>query len=88
MQRALGGVDYVLNVHDGQEIITISFQNISNTFKTNLTTMQDALLGQRKKFLYYDGSSFHWVRLEQTLTFTEIADGRFATQIKLRQQIQ
>ena len=88
VQRSLGGVEYVLNVNQGQEVITISFQNISSTFKTNLTTMQDHLLGQRKKFLYFDGSSFHWVRLEQTLTFTEIADGRFSTQIKLRQQIQ
>jgi len=50
--------------------------------------MQDAIKGQGKKFLYYDGSNYHWVRLEQTMTFTEIADSRFSTQIKMRQQIQ
>jgi hypothetical protein len=88
IQRSLGGVEYALNVNQGQEVITISFQNISSTFKTNLITMQDALRGESKKFLYNDGSSFHWVRLDKPMTFTEIADGRFSTQIVLRQQIQ
>ena len=85
---SMGGVEYVINVNQGQEVITISFQNISSTFKTNLITMQDALRGESKKFLYNDGSSFHWVRLDKPMTFTEIADGRFSTQIVLRQQIQ
>ena len=88
IQRSLGGVEYALNVNQGQEVITISFQNISSTFKANLITMQNFLRGESKKFLYNDGSSFHWVRLDKPMTFTEIADGRFSTQIVLRQQIQ
>ena len=88
VQKSLGGVEYALNTHDAQEISTISFQNISSTFKTNLLSMQDDIKGEAKKFLWYDGSSFHWVRLDKPMTFTEIADGRFSTQIVLRQQIQ
>jgi len=88
INTSLGGVSYALNVNPGQEVITISFQNISSTFKSNLITMQDALKGEATKFLYNDGSSFHWVRLDKPMTFTEIADGRFSTQIVLRQQIQ
>jgi len=88
IQRSLGGVEYALNVNPGQEVTTIGFQNISSTFKTNLTTMQDAIKGEAKKFVWYDGSSFHWVRLDKPMQFTEIADGRFSTQLVLRQQIQ
>ena len=88
IQRSLGGVEYALNVNEGQEVHTISFQNVSSTFKTNLITMQDALKGEAKKFVWYDGSNFNWVRLDKPMTFTEIADGRFSTQIVLRQQIQ
>ena len=50
--------------------------------------MQDALRGESKKFLYNDGSNFNWVRLDKPMVFTEIADGRFSTQIAMRQQIQ
>ena len=88
IQKSLGVVEYALNVNEGQELITISFQNISNTFKNNLVTMQDALRGESKKFLYNDGSNFNWVRLDKPMVFTEIADGRFSTQIAMRQQIQ
>ena len=88
IQRSLGGVEYALNVNQGQEVITISFQNISSTFKSNLITMQDALKGEATKFLYFDGTNYHWVRLQKTMVMNEIADGRFSTQIVLRQQIQ
>jgi hypothetical protein len=88
VQRSLGGVEYAINVNPGQEVFTISFQNISSTFKSDLITMQDALKGEAKKFVWYDGSSFNWVRLDKPMTFTEIADGRFSLQITMRQQIQ
>ena len=88
INSSLGGVEYSINVNPGQEVITISFQNISSTFKTNLITMQDALKGEATKFLYFDGTNYHWVRLDKPMTFTEIADGRFSTQLKMRQQIQ
>ena len=83
IQRSLGGVEYALNVNEGQEIHTISFQNISSTFKTNLITMQDFLRGESKKFVWNDGTTTHWVRLDKPMTFTEIADGRFSTQLVL-----
>ena len=88
VQRSLGGVEYAINVNPGQEVITISFQNISSTFKSDLITMQDFLKGEATKFLYYDGTTYHWVRLQKSMVFQEIADGRFSTQIVLRQQIQ
>ena len=54
VQKRLGGVEYAININPGQEVFTISFQNISNTFKSDLITMQDHLRGESKKMLYYD----------------------------------
>ena len=88
INRSLGGVEYAINVNPGQEVFTISFQNFSSTFKTNLIAMQDDIKGEAKKFVWYDGTTHHWVRLDKPMTFTEIADGRFSTSITLRQQIQ
>jgi len=87
VQRSLGGVEYAINVNPGQEVFTISFQNISSTFKSDLITMQDANKANAKKMLWFDSTNYHWVRLEE-MVFTEIADGRFSTQLKMRQQIQ
>jgi uncharacterized protein YfiM (DUF2279 family) len=88
IQKSLGGVEYALNINPGQEVTTIGFQNISSTFKDNLITMQDAIKGEAKKFVWFDGTNYHWVRLDKSMQFTEIADGRWSTQIKMRQQIQ
>jgi hypothetical protein len=88
VQKSLGGVEYAINTHNGQEIFTISFQNISSTFKSDLLTFEDANKAQGKKFVYYDGTNYNWVRLDRPMVFTEVADGRFSTQIVMRQQIQ
>lgn len=84
---SMGGVEYVINVNPGQEEITIGFQNISSTFKANLITMQDANKSNAKKMVWFDGTNHHWIRL-QAMQFTEIADGRWSTQLKMTQQIQ
>jgi len=87
INTSLGGVSYALNVNPGQEVITITFQNISSTFKANLITMQDANKADAKKMVYFDGTNHHWIRLE-AMQFTEIADGRYSTTLKMTQQIQ
>lgn len=87
INRSLGGVEYAINVNPGQEVFTISFQNISSTFKSDLITMQNFNKANAKKMVWFDGTNHHWVRLE-AMQFTEIADGRFSTQLTMRQQIQ
>ena len=87
VNRSLGGVEYAINVNPGQEVFTISFQNISSTFKSDLITMQNFNKANAKKMVWFDGTTHHWVRLEE-MVFNEIADGRYSTQLKMRQQIQ
>ena len=88
VQRSIGGVEYSINTHDGIDQITLSFQNISSTFKDNLNTMMDAIKGSNKKFLYYDGSSYFWMRMAKNLVFNEVANNRFSTQIVMNKQLQ
>lgn len=86
--RSLGGTEFALNTSDPQKIFTITFGNISQTFKNDLITFQENVKVEAKKFLYYDGSNYHWVRLTGPLTFNEVADSRYSTSIQMRQQIQ
>jgi len=86
--RSLGGTEYALNTSDPQKIFTITFGNISQTFKNDLITFMENVKVEAKKFLYYDGSNYHWVRLTGPLTFNEVADSRYSTSIQMRQQIQ
>ena len=88
VQRSLGGVEYAINVNPGQAVFTISFQNISRTFNSALPPIQDAIKGEAKHFLWYTAQHHHFVRLDKPMVMTEIADGRFSTQLVLRQQIQ
>ena len=87
INTSLGGVSYALNVNPGQEVTTITFQNISQTFKDNLITMQNFNKANAKKMVWFDGTTHHWIRLE-AMQFNEIADGRFSTTLKMTQQIQ
>lgn len=86
--RSLGGIEYALNTADEQKVITLSFQNISQTFKNDLITFQNNVKVEAKKFLFFDGTDYHWCRLTGPLSFLEIADSRYSTQIQMRQQIQ
>jgi hypothetical protein len=50
--------------------------------------MRTATVGSHYKFLYYDGSSYNYVRMsDDSLRFTEVAVGVYDTQIKLTEQL-
>jgi len=86
--RSLGGTEYALNTSDPQKIFTISFGNISQTFKNDLITFMENSKIEAKKFLYFDGSAYHWCRLSGPISFNEVADSRYSCSITMRQQIQ
>ena len=50
--------------------------------------MREAVDGAHYKFLYYDGSSYHYVRMsDDSLRFKEVAYGVYDTSIKLTEQL-
>ena len=86
--RSLGGVEYSLKSHEPIKTISLTFSNISSSFKTSLQSMQDEVQNY-KKFIYSeDGTTgaFHYVRLGGPIDFTEVAYQRYSCSIILVEQ--
>ena len=66
----------------------ISFSNLTETDKTNFESMRDAISTNFLKFLYYDDSSYHWVRaLSGSFEFTEVAYQAYNMNVKMIEQL-
>lgn len=89
VNRSIGGVEYATKRHENIKTISFKFSSISDTFKTNLQTMQDEVQNF-KKFIYSeDGTTgpFHYVRLGKPIEFTEVSVNRFSCSIQLITQL-
>jgi len=83
-----GGNTYSNKRHDGKRFWNFDLKLVSSTYKTSLETMRDAIDGAHYKFLYYDGSSYYYVRMsDNSLRFKEVAYGVYDTSIKLTEQL-
>ena len=83
---SLGGVEYASKRHEAQNGWTLNFKNISETFKNNLSSMENKVQ-DFKKFVYYDGTNYNYVRLANSISFVEVAHQRYSASIKLREQL-
>jgi hypothetical protein len=86
LQKSYGGVEYAIKRHASKKKWKLTWSNISNTFKSDLESMRDTLSGNYQPFVYYDGSSYHWVRMTG-LEFAQVAYNRWSTSITLVQQL-
>ena len=86
VNRSAGGVEYAVKKHNPISTWTLNFANISSTFKTNLQSME-AEVQDYKKFLWYDETNYHYVRLESPIKYTEVAYQRYSASISLREQL-
>jgi len=85
--ESYGGIEYSNKRHAGKTVWTWNWNLIGSTMKSNLETFRDAVEGTRLKFIYYDETSYHWVRMDSGLAFTEIAYLAWGTSISLREQL-
>jgi hypothetical protein len=82
------GYEYSNQRHGEQRFWNFDLKLVSSTYKTSLETMRDAIDGAHYKFLYYDGSSYYYVRMsDDSLRFKEVAYGVYDTSIKLTEQL-
>ena len=86
LNTSLGGVEYANKRHEPKTTWQLNFSNISQTFKNNLVSFEEDVTNF-KKFVYYDNSSYHYVRLDSPIKFTEVAFQRFSASLKLREQL-
>ena len=86
LNTSLGGVEYANKRHEPKTTFQLNFSNISQTFKNNLVSFEQDVTNF-KKFVYYDDSNYHYVRLDSPIKFTEVAFERFSASLKLREQL-
>ena len=83
-----GGIEFSNLRHEGKRFYNFNLNHVNETYKTNLETMRDAVRGSHYKFLYYDDSSYHYVRMSKdSLQFKEVAVGVYDTKISLVEQL-
>ena len=83
---SLGGIEYAYKKHNPKSTWILNFKNISKTFRDNLANMEQNVTNF-KKFVYYDGTNYNYVKLGKTLKFTEVAFERYSVSIELIEQL-
>ena len=86
INTSLGGIEYAYKKHNPKSVWNINFKNISQTFKDNLSSFEQNVTNF-KKFVYYDGTNYNYVRLNKTIRFTEVAFQRYSASIELVEQL-
>ena len=85
-KTSLGGVEYAVKTHEPINSYKLKFSNISSTFKSNLQAVESAVQ-THKKFLWNNDSATKYVRLTDSIKYTEIAYERYSASLQLREQL-
>ena len=89
VNTSVGGIEYAIKTGNPKTTIDMNFSSVSNTFKTNLQSME-SIVQNHHKFLYSeDGASgpIHYVRLAKPIDFKEVSYNRYSCSIKLVEQL-
>jgi hypothetical protein len=82
------GSEFSTKKHDPITTWSWKWSFITVAMKTSLEALRDNTEQDRFKFVYYDGSAYHWVRMSaDSLQFTEVASNIYSTTMNLTQQL-
>ena len=88
LHKTIGGREFSFKHHDSKSTWDFKFDFLDSGAKGKLVSLRDGVVGGHKKFLYYDGTSYSYVRMnEGSLNFTEVLPSVFNTSVKLVQQL-
>ena len=85
IKEAYSGKQFATRLSDTKKTWTLTWSNISSSFKDDLITMRDTV-SLDLPFIFNDDSNSYYVRMESGLDMTEVAHQRFSTSINLIEQ--
>jgi len=85
INEAYSGKQYAQRLADTKKSWTLTWSNMSSSFKDDLITMRD-IVSLDVPFLFNDDSNTYFVRMASGLDMTEVAHQRFSTSINLIEQ--
>ena len=83
----MGGGEFANKRHDEKTLRNWSWRSFSEANKTAYKAMVTAIGGIYAKILWFDGSSYHWVRLQNTPVYTEQTFGSYGLGQGTRSQL-
>jgi len=84
--KSYSGYEYANKRHDPKTTWDFSFSHLRSGQKTALESL-NASVQDWKKFIYYDDTDHHYVRLAKPIDFTEVAPSIFSANVSLREQL-
>jgi len=87
IEKSVGGIEYSRKLHDLKSEWVGSWQGLSASERTNLRNIKTALSGNFLKFLYCDGSAYHWVRMSPDSLRIRNDGGVYSTRIQMIKQL-
>jgi len=86
IMTSYGGNEYANKRHAPKTTWDWNWSHILSTQKTALEDL-NASVQDWKKFIYYDDTNYHYVRMTKPVTFTEVAPSVYSANMSLREQL-
>jgi len=81
-----GGNEYSNKRHEPKTTWDWNWSFLTSSQKTSLEDL-NSTVQDHKKFIYYDETNYHYVRMTKPMNFTEVAPSIYSTSVSLREQL-
>jgi len=86
IMTSYGGQEYANKRHEPKTTWDWNWSFVTASMKTSLESLNSSVQ-DHKKFVYYDETSYNYVRMTKPMAFNEVAYNVFSTSISLKEQL-
>ena len=86
IMTSYGGQEYANKRHEPKTTWDWNWSFVTASMKTSLESLNSSVQ-DHKKFIYYDETSYNYVRMTKPMAFNEVAYNVFSTSISLKEQL-